>query len=84
MSKMSYISYLCEKDDRESLIKEVGVKLADHFLYAHKEMRDNKDNPAYDKLNKIHDKMQKEIPVITGDKDTDALLEDERIAQEGM
>ena len=25
-----------------------------------------------------------DVPVITGDKDTDALLEDERIAQEGV
>jgi len=24
-------------------------------------MRDNKDNPAYDKLNEIHDEMQKEV-----------------------
>ena len=34
---------------------------------------------GYDNLYKMGD-----VPVITGDKDTDALLEDERIAQEGV
>lgn len=55
---MSWISYLCESDNREALIEEVGVELADGFLHAHNQMRENKDNPAYDKLNKIHDEMQ--------------------------
>jgi len=58
MGKMSWISYLCESDNREALIEEVGVELADGFLHAHNQMRKNKDNPAYDKLNKIHDEMQ--------------------------
>jgi len=84
MSKMSYISYLCESNNKKELVEEVGVELANHFLNAHKTMRENRGNPAYDKLNKIHDEMQKKVPVITGDKDTDALLEDERIAQEGI
>ena len=84
MSKMSYISYLCESNNKKELVEEVGVELANHFLNAHKTMRENRDNPAYDKLNEIHDEMQKKVPVITGDKDTDALLEDERIAQEGI
>ena len=46
--------------DRD-LIEEVGIELADDFLKAHNQMRDNKDNPAYDKLNEIHDEMQKEV-----------------------
>ena len=61
MTKMSWISYLCESENREALIEEVGVELADEFLHAHYEMRNNRDNPAYNKLNEIHDEMQKEV-----------------------
>jgi len=61
MGKMSYISYLCEYNKRNELVEMVGVGLADGFLEAHKTMRNNKNNPAYKKLNDIHDKMQKEI-----------------------
>ena len=61
MGKMSWISYLCESDNREALIEEVGVELADGFLHAHNQMRNNRDNPAYNKLNEIHDEMQKEV-----------------------
>ena len=61
MSKMSWISHLCETGNRKELIEEVGIELADDFLKAHNQMRDNKDNPAYDKLNEIHDEMQKEV-----------------------
>ena len=61
MSKMSYISYLCESGNKKELVEEVGIELADEFLQAHYQMRDNRDNPAYDKLNEIHDEMQKEI-----------------------
>ena len=60
MSNMSYISYLCEKNDKKALTEEVGEELANHFLHAHNQMRENRDNPAYDKLNEIHDKMRKE------------------------
>ena len=60
MSNMSYISYLCEKNDKKALSEEIGEELANHFLHAHNQMRENKGNPAYDKLNSIHDKMQKE------------------------
>ena len=61
MSKMSWISYLCENNLKDELIKEVGVDFAIGFLEAHEQMRDNKNNPAYDKLNKIHNEMQKEV-----------------------
>ena len=61
MSKMSYISYLCESGNKKELVEEVGIELANEFLQAHNQMRDNRDNTAYDKLNEIHDEMQKEI-----------------------
>tara|TARA_R100000781_G_scaffold109827_1_gene74955 strand:+ start:163 stop:375 length:213 start_codon:yes stop_codon:yes gene_type:complete len=59
MSKMSWISYLCENGKKKELIEEVGQELAEGFLEAHNQMRKNKDNPAYEKLNEIHDEMQK-------------------------
>ena len=61
MSKMAWISYLCETGNKEELIEEVGIELAEGFLEAHNKMRENKNNPAYDKLNQIHDEMQKEV-----------------------
>ena len=61
MGKMSWISYLCESGNTKELIEEVGEELANQFLHAHNQMRDNRDNPAYDKLNEIHDEMQKEV-----------------------
>ena len=62
MSKMSWISYLCETGNRKALVEEVGsVETANEFLEAHSIMRNNKDNPAYQKLNEIHDEMQKEV-----------------------
>ena len=64
MSKMSWISYLCETGNRKALVEEVGsVETANEFLEAHSIMRSNKDNPAYDKLNKIHDEMQENIVI---------------------
>ena len=61
MSKMSWISYLCETGNKKELIEEVGIELAEGFLEAHNKMRENKNNPAYYKLNQIHDEMQKEV-----------------------
>ena len=61
MSKMSWISYLCETGNKKELIEEVGIELAEGFLKAHNQMRENKNNPAYDKLNEIHDEMQREV-----------------------
>ena len=59
MGRMSYIHYLCEKEDRKGLIEEVGIEMADGFLEAHKEMRLQKNNPAFDTLNKIVDESLK-------------------------
>ena len=61
MSKMSWISHLCETSNKKELIELVGEELADGFLKAHNQMRENRDNPAYEKLNEIHDEMQKEV-----------------------
>ena len=61
MGKMSWISYLCEYGNTKELIEEIGEELANQFLHAHNQMRDNRDNPAYNKLNEIHDEMQKEV-----------------------
>ena len=61
MAKMSWISYLCESGNTKELIEEVGEELANQFLHAHNQMRENKNNPAYHKLNEIHDEMQKEV-----------------------
>ena len=61
MGKMSWISYLCENGNIKELEEFVGKGLATEFLKAHNQMRDNRDNPAYDKLNDIHDEMQKEV-----------------------
>ena len=33
--------------------------MADGFLEAHKKMRDNRNQPVYKELNKIHDEMLK-------------------------
>tara|TARA_R100000152_G_C6750249_1_gene173878 strand:- start:870 stop:1112 length:243 start_codon:yes stop_codon:yes gene_type:complete len=61
MGKMSYISYLCESGNKKELAEEVGIEMADEFMKAHNKMRENRDNPAYQKLNDIHDEMQKEV-----------------------
>tara|TARA_R100001594_G_scaffold98838_1_gene133368 strand:- start:554 stop:781 length:228 start_codon:yes stop_codon:yes gene_type:complete len=68
MGKMSYISHLCENNKKDELMEEVGflAKLtgstaslvADEFLEAHRNMRNNKENPSFTKLNEIHDEMQ--------------------------
>ena len=61
MSKMSWISYLCENNLKDELIEEVGVNFANGFLEAHKQMRERENEPAFKALNKIHDNMQKEV-----------------------
>jgi len=68
MSKMSWISYLCETGNRKALVEEVGsVEIANEFLDAHIIMRNNKENPAYQKLNEIHDEMQKDVNTEIGE-----------------
>ena len=56
---MNKISQLCENGDLESLIDFVGNKsMAIGFMVAHEEMRQRSNDPAYAKLNEIHDEMQ--------------------------
>jgi len=69
---MVKISILCERGDRKELIKLLNKsditelmpgktveEIADGFIQAHQSMRLQKDNPAFDKLNEITDKIQK-------------------------
>ena len=57
MSKMSYIAYLCEQDDKETLIDELNMsgltkltgktveEVADGFIAAYNNIRLQKNNP---------------------------------------
>tara|TARA_Y100000034_G_scaffold132707_1_gene196337 strand:- start:263 stop:463 length:201 start_codon:yes stop_codon:yes gene_type:complete len=61
MSKMSYIHYLCETDNKKELIEELGsIQIAEGFLKAHKELRNKKNDKAYSELNRIMDVSIKE------------------------
>jgi hypothetical protein len=56
MGKMSYIHYLCEKENLKELIEEVGSEvIAKQFIDAHRIMRENRDTVAFKNLNKIAD-----------------------------
>ena len=69
MSKMSYIAYLCKEDDKETLIDELNMsgltkltgktveEVADGFIAAYNNIRLQKNNPAFKKLNEIQDEM---------------------------
>ena len=58
---MSYIHYLCERQDLKSLTEEVGSDIvAQQFIDAHSNMRDNRGNKEYDSLNEIADESIKE------------------------
>ena len=60
MARMPYIAYLAEKGNLKELAEEVGsTEMAQGFINAVEEMKKNKDNPAYKKLNEIHDKAVK-------------------------
>ena len=62
MGRMSYIAKLCEDDNLKELTEEVGsVEVAQAFIDAHTEMRLQKNNPAFKKLNEIHDDMMQEV-----------------------
>ena len=66
MGSMSYISYLCEHKKEKELIEllnkdgltrltgKSAKELAHEFIKAHKNIKENKDDPAYKKLNEIH------------------------------
>ena len=95
MGDMSWLSHLVtngSRKDLEDFLKDKKFKrpkfAAEQFLQAQKEI----EQKSIDKMNdviksteeyKIGKKLlEGDIANITGDKDTDALLEDERIAQE--
>tara|TARA_R100000687_G_scaffold56957_1_gene45514 strand:- start:110 stop:337 length:228 start_codon:yes stop_codon:yes gene_type:complete len=75
MGKMKIISKLCEEKDRNGLIQLLNKtdlknkvwgltnktieEVADGFIDAHKKMRDRRNDPAYIKLNEIHDRYKK-------------------------
>ena len=56
MGRMSHIHYLCENGLKKELIEELGsTRMAEGFLEAHKEMRDNRHDKPFGKLNEIVD-----------------------------
>lgn len=69
MGKMSRIAWLCDKGDREQLIEELNMtdltkltgktieEVADGFIEAYSNIRLQKNNPAFGKLNEIQDEM---------------------------
>ena len=69
MGRMSYIAYLCEKEDKDAIVDELNMpdlmtltgkspeEIADGFIAAYKNIRLQKNNPAFEKLNEIQTKM---------------------------
>jgi len=69
MSKMSYIAYLCEQNDKEGLINELNMsgltkltgktveEVADGFIEAHNTIKKRKNEDAYKVLNEIQTEM---------------------------
>ena len=54
MGKMGYIAYLAENNMREELIAELGSeRIADGFIEAANQIRENKESEAYKVLNKL-------------------------------
>lgn len=54
MGKMGYIAYLAENNMREELIAELGSsRVADGFIEAANQIRENKESEAYKVLNKL-------------------------------
>ena len=89
MGDMSWLSHLVTTGSRKELedfLKDKGFRkpryAAEQFLKAQSEIEEDgmkkkeKEITVQDAINNM------DVPVITGDKDTDALLEDERAAQE--
>ena len=79
MGDMSWLSYLVTNGSRKELedfLKDKGFRkpkfAAEQFLKAQTEIEQDTK------------RKNKDVPVITGDKDTDALLEDEKEAQETL
>ena len=54
MGKMGYIAYLAENNMRDELISEVGSsRVADGFIEAATQIRENKERESYKVLNKL-------------------------------
>ena len=61
MSKIGYISYLAENNMRDELIEEVGsIEMADGFIQASKQIKENKENKAYKVLYNLQQENIKE------------------------
>ena len=61
MGRMSWIAKLAEEGNLKDLTEEVGsVEVAQGFIDAVTNIRDKKDNPAYNKLNEIQTEMVKD------------------------
>ena len=61
MSKIGYISYLAENNMRDELIEEVGsIEMADGFIEASKQIKENKENKAYKVLYNLQQENIKE------------------------
>jgi len=61
MERMSWIAKLAEEGNLKDLTEEVGsVEVAQGFIDAVTNIRDKKDNPAYNKLNEIQTEMVKD------------------------
>ena len=88
MGRMSYIAYLCEREDRDAIIAELNTpdlmtltgkspeEIADGFIAAYKNIRLQKNNPAFDKLNEIQDEMLD----FEKNKDENTMQEDEKLS----
>jgi hypothetical protein len=54
MGKMGYIAYLAENNMREELIAELGSsRIADGFIEAANQIRENRESESYKVLNKL-------------------------------
>ena len=69
MSTMSHIAYLCKQNDKDAIIEELNKtnltkltgksveEVAQGFIDAYNNIRLQKKNPAFNKLNEIQDEM---------------------------
>ena len=70
MSRMSYIAKLAEEGNLKELTEEVSsVEVAQGFIDAVSEIRRQKNNPAFEKLNEIQTKMINSDDYVRKDKD---------------
>ena len=71
MGKMGYIAYLAENDMRDELISEVGsTRIADGFINAATQIRNNKESESYKVLNKLQQQHVEEQELVNKTNDT--------------